>query len=279
MQRSMAISEELLHALESLLVKEFRNCQALDRLTREERTALTHGKAADLLAITGRKQALLDRLIQLESSKEALFLSLAQAFGDPTLADQPQHLLQRLSREQAEQTAQLDQLQDGILALTARVREQTRSNRALVHRALQRASALQNYLISLCNLPSPAGTASSETWNSEATLPAVLAAAVEARRALDGSDRASLRAAAHSLQQALDNLNTFLKHNAAGQEIVGGDKPPFPLESLRRAEKVRPQPDNPAESDDLVEIIADLYRQETAYQAVLQISNLMLANI
>lgn len=259
----MTAATELLHSLESLLVEEFRLCQALDRLTLAERAALSPQQAAELLAISKRKQALLDHMIRLGNARQHLLVELACQIGEPRLAEKPQQLLRRLGEGQSSTTAQLDQLHQGIQALTARVREQNRLNQALVRRALKRANALQSYLIGLCQR-TPTGEEGTLPIRGN-TLPAVLAAAVQARQALSSQDGEALRAAASNLQQALENLNEFLKSNAA-EHTEAASPFPSPAPALEGR-------------DDWVEFIADLYRQETAYQAVLHISQRMLASM
>ena len=56
--------QEHLTILKDVLVKEFRACQALHELSKEERLVLTSKDICDLLILIGHKEAVLDEMRQ-----------------------------------------------------------------------------------------------------------------------------------------------------------------------------------------------------------------------
>ena len=139
--------EELLTMLEDLLVKEFRACQLLHALTRDERQALSSAAVDDLSAMVEQKEALLDELGGLEDRRRMLTQELGGLLGlpEPSLS-----LADVLAALPGEVPGRLVRLQEGILSLLAGVRDLTHGNRALAVSALERADAIQSFLLNLC---------------------------------------------------------------------------------------------------------------------------------
>jgi flagellar biosynthesis/type III secretory pathway chaperone len=213
-------------SIASLLVQEFRARQALLRLTQEERLALVQADAPRLAALAERKGALLDYLAKLGEARQKL-------------GSEPEGLLGRLD---AEDRRRLARLQEGILALAEQVRELTLGNRALAAYALKHTANLQTSLAP----------------GSEAGLPALFAAIIAARDALDARDSDRVTAAIREMQDALEQLGCSLDTVTARPSSERREPPAVPPSSSRA---------------NLVEQMARLYNQEAAYRAVLNVSN------
>jgi hypothetical protein len=161
-------THELQGALEDLLVREFRACQALCAFTKEERAALTKDDATTLSELVEKKEALLDEIGLTEESRRTLIQELATETGAPekstTLAD----LLPMLDPTIA---GRLGRLREGILALSGEVRDLTSGNLALTNTAIDRIDAVQSFLLSLCQPqvtyqpPGALSQASPAAWN------------------------------------------------------------------------------------------------------------------
>jgi flagellar biosynthesis/type III secretory pathway chaperone len=143
---SMDRTQENISNLEDLLVREFRTCQNLKSLIDDERNAIFDGSVDRIMDIVEQKEALLDDLEHLEEKRREILPDLADSLGlnirEPTLSD----LLRRLDPDNA---GRLNRLREGILALAANIRDLTHGNRALAISALQRADALQAFLLRL----------------------------------------------------------------------------------------------------------------------------------
>ncbi|MCI0521618.1 MAG: flagellar protein FlgN [Chloroflexi bacterium] len=136
----------LVNTLEDLLVKEFRACQALHTLTVNERQALSKNEIQALANLVEHKEALLDELGQIDDHRRMVAQELAGVFrlasGTPSIAEIAAHLPADIGRR-------INHLREGIIALTAEMRELTNGNQALAHYALERADALQSFLLDL----------------------------------------------------------------------------------------------------------------------------------
>ena len=145
----MEAIEEQLRTLEDLLVMEFRACQALHALTRDERQALAAGHIDALMKLVDQKEALIDEMGELESRRRALVRELNQACDlqpdSATLADLLAGLPENESRR-------LGRLGEGIITLLVDVRDMTYGNRAIATSALERADDIQSFLLSLFQL-------------------------------------------------------------------------------------------------------------------------------
>jgi flagellar biosynthesis/type III secretory pathway chaperone len=288
----MNIRRQHLRTFEGLLVKEFRAYQTLFNLSMEERQSLSRRDVARLLALAERKEAILDQLSRLEESRRLLL----QGLEKPPASAQPGEgaaLATALGTLDREEAARVMNLQEGILVLMGQVRELTQGNRALAACALERASSLQAQLARLwqipptwdrnstplslkndCTVEPPSGDALlSVSPGEQVSLPAVFATIVSAREAIKARDQSAISGALNDLQDALDGLGKFL-----GARQPPSDKTDFWRSYLQEARPLRQEAaPAPREETNLVEVMARLYRQEEAYQAVLRASNRMLA--
>jgi flagellar biosynthesis/type III secretory pathway chaperone len=241
----MTLHENPLKALESSLVKEFRACQALLFLTKEERGALATGAILRLLALSEHKESLLDRLANLASARQVQVTELTEQSS----TDAEAAIVRSLKDMDMQDELYLASLYEGIQVIRGQVRELALGNRALAATALSQAASLQASLV---------GSAST-------SLPALFAAILDARDALDAQDSAAISAALGEIQSALDP-----------DSDLSGDQPG--RRSSNEAEFL-PDQSEPAISNNetnILEYIANLYRQEKAYQAVLKVSSRML---
>lgn len=157
MNKENAIQKQLA-LLETVLVNEFRTCQSLKNVVSGERSALTKGDVPKLGDLVEEKEVLLDQLGQIEDERRMMVQELNQAYGAnleiPTVFD----LLPRLDSATA---GRLGRLCDGISTVVGQVRQYNNGNQALASSALERVDAVQNYLLSLIQVPSnyqPPGT-------------------------------------------------------------------------------------------------------------------------
>ena len=133
-----------LTALEDALVGEFRAYQTLVALTQDERQALLANNLTTLQEVLAQKEALLGNLERLENARQTALEAWASAAGIEarTLSD-------ILSSLEAASRERLKRLRDGILALTAQMRELSQGNRALADSALEGVAAVHTFLLSL----------------------------------------------------------------------------------------------------------------------------------
>jgi flagellar biosynthesis/type III secretory pathway chaperone len=248
----MPLLQDHLKLLESLLVKEFRACQALLNLTRDECEALGQGDVLRLLVLAEHKEILLDRLNSLENARQ---LQVAQLVGlDHEQGDDS--VTQNLKILDLDGELQLVNLFEGIQVLKGQVRELVRGNRALAATALNQAAALQAGLVS----------------HTQTSLPALFAAILAARDALDAQDSAAVSVALGELQNAL-----LPNGQAPGDRLVRAIQSPETTTSVESPTARLESPGSKIEAN-MIEYMANLYRQEKAYRAVLKASSRMLAS-
>lgn len=143
------VQQEQLTALEDILVKEFRLCQNLYALNKEERTALSGRDAAALTTLVENKESMLDEFGQLEDSRRMIMQQVVDAMG----MDQDAATLADVIRAIEGETARrLDHLHQGVIALTKEIKDLTQGNRALAETALEHVDAVQAYLLSLLDV-------------------------------------------------------------------------------------------------------------------------------
>jgi hypothetical protein len=234
-----------LRAVENLLVSQFRAFQALARLASEEREALVKGDVPRLLCLAEQKEALLDRLAGLTEARRQLGLPARDGNGE----------VQAFSAGDEDAAERLRRLEEGARILALQVSDLAQGNRALATYALKQAADTQLYLLD----------------DRRADLPALFSAMLAARDALSAHDLTAASAALKDMQDALQQIGisadeALIKDSASTQGAVA--EPPFPTAGPETA-KSRPN---------LVEEMANLYRQEKAYRAVLRLSSRMLAN-
>jgi flagellar biosynthesis/type III secretory pathway chaperone len=239
--------ENPLKALESSLVKEFRACQALLYLTQEEREALAKGDVLRLLALAEHKETLLDRLTSLASTRQlqvAELTNLSSEEGDSAI-------VRSLRILDLDDELHLVTLFEGIQVIKSQVRELALGNRALAATALNRAASLQAGLVS----------------SSSTSLPALFSAILAAREALDAQDSEAISAALGEIQNALAPVND-----------ISADRPGRVAATQAELFSMRSEVTAPKNETNMLEYMANLYRQEKAYKAVLKVSSRMLTS-
>lgn len=142
----MDFVQENIAIIEDLLVKEFRTCQNLKSLIDNEREAMFNGGVERIMEIVEQKETLLDELEHLEEKRRAIVPDLADCLG---LSTREGNILEIIHALDPENAGRLNRLREGILALVANIRDLTHGNRALAISALQRADALQAFLLHL----------------------------------------------------------------------------------------------------------------------------------
>jgi flagellar biosynthesis/type III secretory pathway chaperone len=244
----MPMHENPLKALESALVKEFRACQALYYLTQEEREALAKGDVLRLLALAEHKETLLDRLTNLSSSRQRQVAELTPLNS----GEGEDAVVRSLKILDLDDELHLVTLFEGIQVIKAQVRELALGNRALAATALNRAASLQAGLVS----------------SSSTSLPALFSAILAARDALDAQDRDAISAALGEIQNALAPDSDLSSIERSGR-VAAVQAEPL---------SIRSEPNPPKNDTNMLEYMANLYRQEKAYKAVLKVSSRMLTS-
>lgn len=133
-------------SLEDILVKEFRICQSLHTITKDERLALTKNDVPALSTLVEIKEALLDDLTQIEDRRRMLSQNLGEEFGirasSPTLTEISMSL-------NSDVGGRITHLRDGILAIAEEIKVLTSGNRALAMAAMDRVDAVQTFLLDI----------------------------------------------------------------------------------------------------------------------------------
>jgi flagellar biosynthesis/type III secretory pathway chaperone len=142
--------QALLIDLEGLLAREFRACQSLQSLTKEERAALIRNDTRALLAIVDEKEALLDELGRIEDDRRMTVLELDRLLDARLDPPSVGGLLPMLDTTLADS---LQRLCEGIAAVGGQIRETNHGNQALAVSALERMDAVQIFLLSFFQSP------------------------------------------------------------------------------------------------------------------------------
>jgi flagellar biosynthesis protein FlgN len=138
--------QEIMSAMEAIMVNEFRVCQSLLTLLQQERQALVQKDVETLSHLVEQKETLLDELGSDEESRRSQMEKLAQNSG---LQNEVLNLTDLLFRLQLTASERIYRLQEGIVALQSKIRELNRANLALAEMNMERITALQEYLVSL----------------------------------------------------------------------------------------------------------------------------------
>jgi len=133
-------------SLEDILVKEFRICQSLHTLTKDERLALTKNDIPALSTLVEQKEALLDDLGQIEDRRRMLSQNLGKEFGIPSVSPSLAEISASLS---ADVGGRITHLREGILAIAEEIKVLTSGNRALAMASLDRVDAIQSFLLEI----------------------------------------------------------------------------------------------------------------------------------
>jgi hypothetical protein len=237
--------KDLLHGF---LVRHFRTAQLLYQNARAERAALCSEDILLLQDLAEQRELLLDQLNSLEQSGEQILedlsaqVELRQA-GKPGAGLETVFL--KLDPEKADVVRRLH---EGSQVLMEQTRSLARGNQTLAARLLSQANDMQALYVP-----------------SRASLPALFAALVAARDVLAPQEGASAPASKSEVQAALNYLNHCL-------ELP--QPPAWPVSE--RAYAVIPDQAVAQRDENLAEVIAGLYHQETAYKAVLRGCNRIL---
>lgn len=149
--------QEIMSAMEAVMVNEFRVCQSLLTVLQQERQALIQKDVDTLTHLIEQKESLLDELGSGEESRRSQMDKLAYTNESIEGSISLTELLRRLQLTVSER---IYRLQEGIYALQGKIRELNRANNALAEMNLERITALQEYLVTLYSSPSyyqPAG--------------------------------------------------------------------------------------------------------------------------
>lgn len=258
----MSNRSDPLKILESLLVQEFRTCQALESVTRQERSALAGGDAPRMQSLAEEKESILDHLYALEDARQSYLVETAARLAPVAAEPADAALMAILAAANPSQAERLRTLQAGILTLTGQVRDLTEGNYALAEAALQQANHRQQTL----------GEAG------QGDLPALFAAVLAARQALTIGDKDAVSNAIAGMESTLERLGRSLQAGVglAGDAGLAGEPTAVPQTPPAASSPPATGEKRPA-GFSLVETMANLHRQQAAYQAVLRVSRRMLA--
>lgn len=157
MNKKIAINKQLA-ILEELLVNEFRTCKSLQSIASNERSALVKGDVPKLNNLIEEKEVLLDQLGKIEDERRMVVYDLNQSLESKLNTPSVVGLLPQLDTITA---GRLERLCNGISTVVEHVRQINNGNQALAASALERVDAVQNYLLSLVQMPAnyqPSGT-------------------------------------------------------------------------------------------------------------------------
>jgi flagellar biosynthesis/type III secretory pathway chaperone len=138
--------QEHLTTLEDILVREFRACQTLHTLTKEEQVSLSSGDMHKILTLVEYKESILDDINQLEEKLRKTVSQLAKLVKLPAESATLAEVLATLNNDASER---LERLREGILSLLGVVRNLTFGNQAFATGGLERLDAVQAYLLNL----------------------------------------------------------------------------------------------------------------------------------
>jgi flagellar biosynthesis/type III secretory pathway chaperone len=132
------------YMLEDLLVKEFRACQLIQHISKEERQALSKNDVQALEKIVEQKEAALDELGQIEDKRRMTVQDLSQEFGVLTERTTIAEIARQLPMDIGNR---INHLREGIVAISEDIRVITSGNRLLATTALDWIDATQTYLL------------------------------------------------------------------------------------------------------------------------------------
>ena len=145
----MSDFQEHLSTVEDILVREFRICQMLYSITKEEQRSLSKDDFNKLASITEHKESILDKMNQLEENLRVTISELAQIIDLPKRTTS---LAEILSAFDNEYTERLKRLREGIMALLGVIRNLTYGNQALATNGIKRIDAVQAFLLDIFQL-------------------------------------------------------------------------------------------------------------------------------
>lgn len=145
----MSDLQEHLSTLEDILVREFRICQTLYSITKEEQQFLSHGDIHELASLIDQKESILDHMNHLEENLRVTISELAQIIDLPAQTTSLAEIILALDDEFSER---LQRLREGIMALLGVIRNLTYGNQAVAINGIKRIDAVQAFLLDLFQL-------------------------------------------------------------------------------------------------------------------------------
>lgn len=148
------IARKLLNTLEDLLVKEFRACQALYNLEREEQATLLARDIPELAILVKNREVLLIELENLANAQNRIVSELIPQLGLSIQVANTSHntfeagytpffLDQFFAASDPEIARRFERLREGIFILLGKVSELSRCNRTLAAQTLSSDDQLQ----------------------------------------------------------------------------------------------------------------------------------------
>jgi flagellar biosynthesis/type III secretory pathway chaperone len=145
----MSDLQEHLSTLEDILVREFRICQTLYSITKEEQKFLSNGDTHEIISLIERKESILDQMNQLEENLRVTISELAQIIDLPSRTTSLAEIISTLDDEFSER---LQRLREGIIALLGVIRNLTFGNQAVATNNIERIDSVQAFLLDLFKL-------------------------------------------------------------------------------------------------------------------------------
>jgi flagellar biosynthesis/type III secretory pathway chaperone len=138
--------QESLTTIEDLLVKEFRACQNLHKITQEEQRFLSSRDFQNLLLLVEQKESVLDTLNQLEEKLKFVASNLVKHINLPPHSTTLIEVLTVIDNEISER---LRRLREGIVALLSVVRNLTYQNQTLAISRLDQLDIAQSFIFDI----------------------------------------------------------------------------------------------------------------------------------
>lgn len=153
----------LITTLEGILVEEFRTCQSLQKVVKQERYLLIEADVNSLSDLIEEKDILLDELSQIEEQRRMTIEKLTEHYPlvkELTTAEDLFELLDPVVSKR------LERLYTGIRTLIDQIKEFNLGNQALALNGLSRVDAVQAYLLNIFQNPQdyqPPGSTSQQS--------------------------------------------------------------------------------------------------------------------
>ena len=140
--------QELLNALENVLVQEFRTLQSLIEATKQERILLNKKDPDAIMMIVEEKEGLLDQFGLLEEKRRMHITSIASELDIKLSSVTLNELYPGLDVSESDR---LKRLNDGVTMLVQQSRDLNFGNQALARTALDWLISAQSFLLSITN--------------------------------------------------------------------------------------------------------------------------------
>jgi flagellar biosynthesis/type III secretory pathway chaperone len=256
-------------------------------LTQEERMALSRGDVTCLSHLIVEKKVILDELASLEDEKFDALNNIGISSTSDTSCQGSSQLVDFLVGVDREEANRLLHIQEGTLVLMGRVRDVTLVNRSLAQAAVQQASNMQENLLMLFRRALDSYASQDDYYDQrtqdiepieissfgkeQMALPEIFAAIIQAQDAINADDPRAVASAIRILKNAIEGITGYLELEDMPSIVVTKSETNHPMGDF--ANEALSQ----GRSSNIVEQIARLYRQESAYQASIEVNNQMLA--